>query len=466
MKTKLLTLLMLAFISWSVNAQTTLWGTSFSGGTNGQGTIFTADASGANFHTVYNFVNATGANPWGRMCVANNGALYGCSDMGGFGDSCVCFRYDINTGTYTNIFNLYQNTLLGWEAETGMMSAADGNLYGTCALGGANGGGALFKIDISTDTYTDLFDFANANGSAPYGGLIQLSDGKLYGTTYSGGANNVGVIFSFDPATSIYTKLYVFDGTNGSNPQLGSLMQGTDGKLYGMTTTGGTTSDGVIFSFDLTTGNFVNLYSFDFTHGATPYGGLIQAANGTLYGMASAGGSGSLGVLFSFNPATNGYTDLLDFNGTNGASPQRSLTIGSTGLLLGTTNGGGLTSEGVAFSFDVNTNTYTKLADFSAATTGSNPNAEINLGPPPATVGIAALNGAPAISIFPNPATNFITITNTNKDEVIDFTDVLGRNIATIKTSALSKTTVDVSGYPNVFFVRTTNGEVQKIVKK
>lgn len=456
---------MLALISLSANAQTQLWGTSFSGGVNGQGTIFTADANGTNFHTVYSFVNATGANPWGRMCVANNGAMYGCSDMGGFGDSCVCFRYDINTGTYTNIFNLYQNTALGWEAESGMMNGIDGNLYGTCALGGANGGGALFKIDISTDTYTDIFDFSTVNGSMPYAGLIQLSDGNLYGTTYSGGANNDGVIFSFNPTTSVYTKLYVFDGANGGNPQLGSLMQGADGKLYGMTPNGGTNADGVIFSFDLTTGNYTNLYNFDFTHGSTPYGGLVQAANGTIYGMTSAGGSNSQGVLFSFNPATNGYTDLLDFNGTNGSAPHRSLTVGTTGILFGTTNAGGATNEGVAFSFDVTTNTYTKLADFSAATTGSSPDAEINIGPGLATVGVASLS-VPSINIFPNPASNFITITNANNDEVINFTDVLGRELGTIKTAALAKTTVDISEYPAVFFARTNSGMVQKIVRK
>ncbi len=457
---------MFAFISWSVNAQTQLWGTSFNGGVNSQGTIFTADASGNNFHTVYNFVNATGAMPVGRMCLANNGALYGCTDLGGFGDSCVCYRYDITTGTFTNIHDLFQNTALGWENWSGMMSASDGNLYGLCAMGGANGGGALFKIDITNgDTYTDIFNFTAVNGADPYGELVQLSDGKLYGMTMAGGANNVGVIFSFDPATSTYTKLYVFDPTTGGSPKYGKLLQGADGKLYGLTSTGGANAYGVIFSFDLNTGNYSDLYDFDGTHGSAPLGSLVQAANGMLYGMTQTGGSNGLGVVFGFNLATNGYSDLLDFNGTNGSSPQRSLTVSSTGMLFGTTNAGGASGQGVAFSYDVNTNTYTKLADFSSTTTGANPDCDVIEGPGPATVGIASLSTS-SISIFPNPAANFINVTNSNKDEVISFTDVLGRELATIKTAALTKTTVDISEYPAVFFARTNSGTVQKIVRK
>ena len=77
---------------------------------------------------------------------------------------------------------------------------------------------------------------------------MQASDGKLYGT-YTGGSDS-GVIFSFDPSASTYTKLHDFVGTDGASPK-SSLMQASDGKLYGMTTGGGSSNLGVIFSYDI-----------------------------------------------------------------------------------------------------------------------------------------------------------------------------------------------------------------------
>ena len=140
MKTKLQVLILLCTIcALSVNAQTTqLWGTAYSGGATGQGTIFKADATGNNFQIAYSFVNATGAMPNGGLVLANNGKLYGVTELGGFGDSCVVYSYEPSTGTFTDIHDLYQYTLLGWEAKSVMMKASDGSLYGLCAAGGAN----------------------------------------------------------------------------------------------------------------------------------------------------------------------------------------------------------------------------------------------------------------------------------------------------------------------------------------
>ncbi len=355
--------------------------------------------------------------------------------------------------------------MLGWESWSGMMLASDGKMYGTCAAGGQHGGGVIFKIDPTNDQYYDIYDFDNTNGGNPYGGLKEFSDGKLYGASYMGGANNLGVIYSFDPATSVYTKLYVFDGASGANPRYGDLTEGADGKIYGVTSMGGANGVGVVFSFDLATGTFTNMHDFDGATGSSPYGGLVQASNGILYGMTSAGGSNSLGVLFSINPATNAYTDLLDFNGTNGSMPNRSLTVfGNT--LFGTTNQGGATGEGVSFSFDFATNTYTKQTDFSSLSTGSHPHGEITVVAGASSAGVGSLNGEVAISIYPNPASNVITVSNSVNEEVINFTDVLGKQIATVKTSALAKTTVDITTFPSVFFAKTNSGTIQKIVRQ
>ena len=119
------------------------------------------------------------------------------------------------------------------------------------AGGGSNGFGVIFSFDPSTSTYTRLKDFDGiVSGAFPNGSLVQAGNGKLYGMTNSGGNSQQGVIFSFDPSTYTYTKLkdFVYNSIDGSAP-LGSLMLASNGKLYGMTWNGG--SNLLVLSFPL-----------------------------------------------------------------------------------------------------------------------------------------------------------------------------------------------------------------------
>jgi uncharacterized repeat protein (TIGR03803 family) len=138
------------------------------------------------------------------------------------------------------------------------VQANNGKLYGTTVVGGSINRGVIFSFDPSTSTYTKLKDFGY-NDFPLTGSFIQASNGKLYGLM-SGGSSTGGAIVSFDPSSSTYTRLKYFgypnNDINGSNPS-GSLMQASDGKLYGMTSTGGAYSTdygygyGVIFSLTL-----------------------------------------------------------------------------------------------------------------------------------------------------------------------------------------------------------------------
>ena len=107
----------------------------------------------------------------------------------------------------------------------------------------------FFQLIQQAFTYTKLFDFDDLHGNSPAGSLMQTSDGKLCGMTLNGGDHGSGVLFSFDLASSTYTKLKDFDANDGYWPQ-GSLIQGNDGKVYGLTSSGGDNNRGVIFSFD------------------------------------------------------------------------------------------------------------------------------------------------------------------------------------------------------------------------
>jgi uncharacterized repeat protein (TIGR03803 family) len=465
MKTKLLILILICFFSKPVlNAQTMeLWGTTTHGGANGDGTIFKADASGNNLQPVYSFIDSLGAVPIGKLLYTTNGDFYGVTAMGGFDDSCVIHKYNPSTGVYTKIYDLFLDKQFGYGAQSGMIQASNGMLYGLCSSGGANNYGVIYKIDPANDIYTDIYDFSHALGGNPMGSLVQATNGLLYGFTYNGGSNDKGVIFSFDPVSNSYTKVQNFYGPNGRNPSQGSLIQATNGILYGMTYIGGAFGKGVIYSYDITADICTKIYDFDGPNGAYPYGGLIQASNGLLYGMTSEGGVNNFGVMFSYDINSNAETVLLDFNGSNGKSPTRGLTQGSTGKLFGATSYGGSQANGVAFSYDITASTYTKLIDFSPAF--AMPSCEFTEAPTGAATGVIVVQGNSIIDVFPVPATNSLYLSDIQAGEIIRFFDVAGREFDSRQSQTSGKFQLDISLFPELFFLRTENGTVKKVVR-
>jgi uncharacterized repeat protein (TIGR03803 family) len=138
--------------------------------------------------------------------------------------------------------------------------------------------------------------------------------------TSAGGSSDVGVIFSFEPSSSTYTKLRDFDDINGASPR-GNIIQASDGKFYGMTSAGGSSEVGVIFSLVPTSFTYTKLKDFNETDGAYPFGNLMQASDGKLYGATFRGGSSNVGAIFSYDPSLSTFAKLKDFNGANGANP-------------------------------------------------------------------------------------------------------------------------------------------------
>jgi uncharacterized repeat protein (TIGR03803 family) len=376
---KLLTLIVLLPFSFLISPytciaqnQTELWGmTTY--GSNGGGMIFKTDNKCDNQELKHSFIENQGRYPNSDLCLASNGKLYGMTSEGGGWNYGILFEYDPATSTYTKKLE-FEGETNGRNPYGSLMQASNGKLYGMTYSGGINNYGVLFEYDPITSIFTKKLDFdETTSGREPYGSLIQASNGKLYGMTYRGGTNGYGVLFEYDPTTSTYTKKLDFNLDNGATPW-GSLIQTSNGKLFGMTSEGGVNFWGVLFEYDPATSTYTKKLDFDSDNGGFPVGSLMQASNGKLYGMTSEGGVNFLGVLFEYDPATSTYTKKLEFEGeTNGRNPCGSLMQASNGKLYGMTSQGGANDLGVLFEYDPPTSTYTKKLDFDEATSGMLP---------------------------------------------------------------------------------------------
>lgn len=311
------------------------------------------------FTTLVNFDFTNGEFPLGMDLVqATDGNLYGTVQAGGAHGVGTVFKMT-TAGVLTTIYNFCsEGTCTDGEAPfAGLVQATNGDFYGTTDAGGAYGGGTVFEI-TPDGTMTTLHSFcvpaACADGAGPWAGLVQATNGNFYGTTGRGGANLDGTVFEITPAGAL-TTLYSFCAlalcADGLGPVSG-LVQATNGGLYGTTQEGGTSEypNGTVFEVT-PTGALTTLYSFcaqtHCTDGAFPYpyAALVQANNGDLYGTTLDGGASGAGTIFKITPAgtlTTVYSFCVLANCADGAAPYTGLVQGSDGNLYGTTYGGGI----------------------------------------------------------------------------------------------------------------------------
>ena len=145
-------------------------------------------------------------------------------------------------GTLTTLHSFQGPFSDGSTPLASLVQGTDGNFYGTTATGGSIGIGAVFKMTPS-GTLTILHSFNGADGDAPESELVQASDGNFYGTTSQVGPNGVGTVFKITPGGTLTTlNSFAQGGSNGSSPY-GGLVQATDGNFYGTTYAGGTSSN-------------------------------------------------------------------------------------------------------------------------------------------------------------------------------------------------------------------------------
>jgi uncharacterized repeat protein (TIGR03803 family) len=221
-----------------------LYGAAAEGGASYYGTIFEVDPKTGKEKTLHSFTDgADGGSPFAGL-VNVGGTLYGTTDSGGSAYYGVLFSVDPKTGVETPLYNFTGGSDGGIPSSS--LINVGGTLYGVALLGGASGNGVVFAFDPATNTETVVHSFAGGtDGDAPDASLLKVG-GYLYGVT-SGDFGGYGTLFKLDPATGTETVLHSFTGgSDGGNPNTNLSYIG--GTIYGMDATGGAANLGVVFS--------------------------------------------------------------------------------------------------------------------------------------------------------------------------------------------------------------------------
>jgi len=278
---------------------------------------------------------ANGANGWSIYKVKTSDGSF--TKVSEFGPG-------TNNTTYTFNNSAAARGRMPFKGLTG--NASSPYLWGTTSEGGTKGFGTLFRFDPGTNHFEVMVNFTGSTGSAlggrANGRLLIDSNGLVWGTTEIGGTGNFGTVFKYDPVTRVFTSLHSFNlGGNGGFPRAG-LADGGDGFLYG---TASSSPNGVIYRVNQSTGAFGVAYAFPsspVTEGSTPEGELLPDGAGNLWGTTTGGGTSSNGVLFKYTPATLTYTAMVKFTGADsgsfpGRQPSGPLVMDASGAIWGTT---------------------------------------------------------------------------------------------------------------------------------
>ncbi len=268
---------------------------------------------------------------------------------------CAVMAIPLSAQTYTTLVSF--NSTNGSAPFGALVQGADGNFYGTTCDGGTANRGTIFKM-TPAGALTTLHSFDLTDGDA---GLLLAANGNFYGTTYGGGTNsNFGTIFEITPAGAL-TTLNELSPPDGAL-SFGGLVQAADGDLYGTTWGGGAGLYGTVFRMT-PAGALTTLYGFDYADGAYPYDSLVQAADGTFFGTTQQGGAGvGVGTVFGITPA-GVLATLHSFDQSDGQWPQAGLVQASNGNFYGATPRGGPAGKGAIFEISPQ-GTLTGLSDY------------------------------------------------------------------------------------------------------
>ena len=313
---------------------------------------FTSHSSSQSFRILFAFNGTNGTSPNGPLVQGLDGSLYGATSRGGVYNQGTVFKIT-TSGALTTLYSFCAVSTCpdGNFPDAGLLLGTDGNFYGTTLSGGTTQSGTAFKI-TPQGQLTTIYSFCpTARNPCPAGygvknPLIQGSDGNLYGTDLYGGGAQSGAAFKMTTAGAV-TVLHHFcseaNCDDGGEPN--GLMQASDGNLYGTASYGSrTTNSGLVFRLTtagkLTVLDYFICSSSDCPYGYDPLAGLVQGTNGDLYGTTSESAVYSLTLNGALSPV---------YSGNNFGSAQGPVIQGTDGDLYGTTVNGGTLNGGILY---------------------------------------------------------------------------------------------------------------------
>lgn len=318
-----------------------LYGTSWWGGTASYGAIFKVTPSGT-LTTLSNLdcTGSAGCAAYGGLSLGTDGNFYGASYEGGTYGYGTLFK--ITPSGALTVFHQFDGMAPDWGSPWAPpVQGKDGNYYGLSA-------GIAYKI-TAAGKFKIISSSVPGAVTAP---LIQATDGYFYGTAYSAGASNCGVVFRMSTAGAMKI-IHEFDYAHGCSPYA-PLVQGTDGNFYGTTAFGGSAGEGTVYKLT-PKGVLTVLREFADTVAPDPFAGLVLATDGNFYGATDGGGKAGNGVLFKITK-TGVYTVLyevpIDYLGT-GRFPYSTPVQHTDGKIYGLMYVGGSNNEGTLYRLDV-----------------------------------------------------------------------------------------------------------------
>jgi uncharacterized repeat protein (TIGR03803 family) len=352
-----------------------LYGTTTRGGGdygNG-GTLYKLNVDGTDFQVLHNFGGIPDdGQGGGRLVEGRDGALYGNTGVarGTTGYVGTVFKINKDGSNYVVLHRFVRET---WDVGPpgGLIEGSEGTLYGTTAFGGPNMGDTVFALNRDGTDYQVLYKFSG--GQSPVG-ILEGDDGTLYGTTRS------GLLFKLKKDGSGFAVLHSFPGTAGDGQSPNDLVQASDGLLYGTTTSGGRGGMGILYKLTKDGSNYTLVHNFSsiLSDGRNPSGGLLEGRDGALYGVTSAEGNTNtdypdgLGTIFKLNKDGSGFTVLRRFISTaeDAKMPSTGMLQSRDGALYGATQSGGAGDSGTVFKLNNDGSGYLVLHSFFASVGG------------------------------------------------------------------------------------------------
>jgi uncharacterized repeat protein (TIGR03803 family) len=244
-------------------------------------------------------------------------------------------------------------------------------LLGVTSKGGSLNLGTIYQYDLGSQTQSVNYNNTKTNGKYARAALTDDGTGKLYGVTESSNTN-AGVIYEVNPITNVYTPKYELNGGNNgfgfvsklvlyNNEFYGTAGGGPNSVTFGVNTYGA----GVIFKWNPVTNVYTKLADFDQTLGGLPVGNLA-VFNNKMYGVNYFGGTSSNGTIFEFDPANNLISKKYDFASSSIFNPSGGLLL-SGGSMFGITNKGGSNNLGVIYEWDPTTSSFNIRSSFDVA---------------------------------------------------------------------------------------------------